>query len=254
MMDYKEIMYEQLGRDFGVSVGALREKKNLFVRRSYAEGRRIYDSDRCLLRILGTGSSLAISSTDAGLLDWCRENYGDYDAAWISELTELRWIDRKLAGFGEHIADAHHYYIPAQDTAPAADSGLDTRWYELGELEQFREDDRFSEALAFEESHPDMLAVAAVESGEIVGMAGASADAPMMWQIGVNVLPEAAGRGVGTALVRLLRDEVLRRGRLPFYGTVESHIVSSRIAIAAGFLPAWWELYSAPDKKTSEAD
>ena len=47
-----------------------------------------------------------------------------------------------------------------------------------------------------------------------------------------------------TALVALLRDEVLRRGALPVYGTAASHSVSQRVAFDAGFKPAWAEAYS----------
>ena len=88
-----------------------------------------------------------------------------------------------------------------------------------------------------------MLAqLAALEDGRILGMAGASADSPMMWQIGINVEPEARGKGVAALLVTLLKNDILERGVLPFYGTAMSHIASQRVALAAGFRPAWAEL------------
>ena len=73
-------------------------------------------------------------------------------------------------------------------------------------------------------------------------MAGASADSPSMWQIGINVEPEARGLGIGTMLVALLKNEILRQGVLPFYGTSASHLASQRLALAAGFRPGWAEL------------
>ena len=87
-----------------------------------------------------------------------------------------------------------------------------------------------------------MLGVAALRGGRILGMAGASADSPTMWQIGINVEPEARGEGVASMLVGLLKNEILKSGILPFYGTAASHIASQRTALAAGFLPAWAEL------------
>ena len=63
-----------------------------------------------------------------------------------------------------------------------------------------------------------------------------------MMQIGINVLPEARGRHTGAMLVSLLADRVLKEGRLPFYGTAMSHIASQRVALRAGFQPAWAEL------------
>ena len=77
-------------------------------------------------------------------------------------------------------------------------------------------------------------------------MAGASCDRPTMWQIGINVEPEARGTGVGTMLVALLKNEILSRGVLPFYGTSASHLASQRVALGAGFVPAWAELITSP--------
>ncbi|MGN0026079.1 MAG: hypothetical protein ACI33I_03635 [Clostridium sp.] len=47
-----------------------------------------------------------------------------------------------------------------------------------------------------------------------------------MWQIGVNVLKEAKGKGVATTIVKALKNEILKISKVPFYGTVESHIIS----------------------------
>ena len=114
---------------------------------------------------------------------------------------------------------------------------------------QFKKDDRFEEAFAFDKNHPDVLAVAAFDGDNIMGIAGASADSKTMWQIGIDVLHEYRGRGIGTNLVTLLKNEILKRGKIPFYGTVESHIHSQNIAVNAGFFPAWAELYSVAKKE-----
>ena len=73
-------------------------------------------------------------------------------------------------------------------------------------------------------------------------MAGATSDSDRMWQIGINVMPETEGMGVGSMLVTLLKNEILDLGRLPFYGTAMSHIASQKVALKAGFYPAWAEL------------
>ena len=73
-------------------------------------------------------------------------------------------------------------------------------------------------------------------------MAGASADSPAMWQIGINVDPQMREAGIGKMLVTLLKNEILKKGILPFYGTSMSHIASQRVALGAGFVPAWAEL------------
>ena len=58
-------------------------------------------------------------------------------------------------------------------------------------------------------------------------------------------------KGIGTTLVKLLKNEILKRGKIPFYGTAESHFHSQNIAINSGFFPAWAELYSKSNSKES---
>lgn len=63
-----------------------------------------------------------------------------------------------------------------------------------------------------------------------------------MWQIGVDVLPDTAGRGVAAALTSRLAAETLARGKVPFYCAAWSNIKSVRNAVKCGFVPAWAEL------------
>ena len=82
-----------------------------------------------------------------------------------------------------------------------------------------------------------------VPLNRIVGIAGATQDCAVMWQIGVDVEPGQRGRGISAVLVRLLKNEILKRGKIPFYATSQSHILSMDTAVSAGFLPAWSEIY-----------
>ena len=136
-------------------------------------------------------------------------------------------------------------FFAADSATPVDTRDLTIQRYTPETIAAFRDDDRFGDAYGFCESAPDMLGVAALRGGKILGMAGASADSPLMWQIGINVLPEARGQGVAAMLVSLLRNDVLAAGRLPYYGTSVSHLESQRVALRAGFLPAWFELVAA---------
>lgn len=90
-----------------------------------------------------------------------------------------------------------------------------------------------------------MLAVAALDrGGRPIAMAGASRDGARLWQIGINVLPSAAGQGLGANLTALLKDELLRRGIVPFYHTEGSHLASLNVGLQAGFRPAFGYLYA----------
>ena len=237
-----EIAKAQFVLDYNCLVSDFEKNENTIVENKLIPGRRIYDSDGCFLKVICFGST-AIISTSAEMIPWCKDELTMYDAEWIFEYPVLRAMDKKLEEFGHGIADIHHYYLPkpnVEEIKPITD----IKWYEYEEILQFKEDDRFTEAFLFDENNPDMLAVAAVEGNKIMGMAGASSDGETMWQMGIDVLPEYRGRGIGTNLVALLKAEILKRGKIPFYGTVESHIYSQNIAINAGFFPAWAELYS----------
>ena len=65
-------------------------------------------------------------------------------------------------------------------------------------------------------------------------------------QIGVNVLPEHRGRGLAVRLTALLKDALLDRGVVPFYGTALSHTASLNVARRAGLRPAWAEVWACP--------
>ena len=237
-MDYRPMLYHQLALDLSLSPEDFPLRENRFTKKAYLPGRRIYKADRGLLSVISIDSRCVFSSTDDRLLAWCREQFGETDGAWICEMEKLTRLDRKLRSLGHYIADAHPFFIPKHliDPHPV----WEVRWYEQGELEVFRGDPRFPNVLG----DRDMLVAAAFVEGRLAGAAGASADSPDTWQIGIDVLPEFRGRGLARDLTALLAREVERRGHLPFYGTGASHIRSQQVAIAAGFVPAWWELYT----------
>ena len=117
------------------------------------------------------------------------------------------------------------------------------KWFEKEELEQFREDARFNTyALSFSPVQPDVLAVAAYDGEKPIAMAGCSEDGKYLWQIGVDAVPGYEGRGLAVNLVTLLKQEIIARGKVPYYGTAESHAISRNVAIGSGFLPAWCEI------------
>ena len=145
--------------------------------------------------------------------------------------------------FDHEIADIHHYYLPKADSDEIKPL-TDIKWYEADEILKFKGDNRFGQAFVFDERTPDILAVAAIDKNCIMGIASATEDSKTMWQIGVDVLQKYRGKGIASNLVGLLKQEILKRGKVPFYGTIESHLNSQNVAIKAGFSPAFAELYS----------
>ena len=236
-----QILTYQLSIDYGCSPSDVLDEKNHFAEfYPHPHRRRYDDADDCLLKICAVNSKLLVcgrSEIIADLEPWLK----DFGGEWFLEAGPLRKLDEILRPHGCRVRRFHPFYI--SDVPAEVDTGSwDIRWYEAADIEQFRGDGRFTSAFTFLEAAPDILGVAAMRDGEICAMAGASADSPLLWQIGINTLPAARRQGAAATVVSLIRNEILRRGALPYYGTALSHMASQRTALRAGFQPAWAEL------------
>ena len=205
------------------------------------ENRRKFSDQTFFLQMATFGAGAVISADERlhpRLREWAKGKRG----FWLFEQHNYLELDRLLRGYGYKMALTHHMFTPTTEIA-AVETGFPVRWLEQGDIPPFYGREEFSNALCdrFRPERPDVLAVAALDGEEIMGMAGCSADTPELWQIGIDVLPRYRGRGIGKTLVALLRNEALRRGALPYYGTSLSNIASWRVALASGFLPAWVE-------------
>ena len=111
---------------------------------------------------------------------------------------------------------------------------------------------QWSNCLTFHDRERDLLAVGAYDNDKLIGLAGCSADCEMMYQIGVDVLPEYRRKGIASAVTSKLALEVLALGKVPFYCAAWSNIKSVRNAIKSGFRPAWVELTARNKEFVSE--
>ena len=242
-MDWLETVRAQLALDYCLTPAELARGGNCFTVYAPREGRRRFISDDDFFFKAAVFDGRLFCCGREEIIRRCEREYADAAPEWFMDAESLRGLDALLREYGWHIKGAHPYFILDAPTAvPQPD--FDAVTLERADIERFRGDARFGNAFAFNQFAPDVLAVEALRGGEILGMAGASADSPLMWQIGIDVLPAGRGRGVGAALVALLGNEVLARGALPYYGTAQSHIASQRVARRAGFAPAFAELWT----------
>ncbi|SFB02299.1 GNAT family N-acetyltransferase [Clostridium frigidicarnis] len=236
------IAKKQLALDYNCQLSDFEKEGNIITENKLLDGRRIYESDGCFLKIITIGGR-AIICADVKIRPWLEEKILKRDASWLFDFPNLRAIDNKLREFGHEIDQMPHFYLPNPLTCEV--KPLTTiKWFKKEEIIQFEGDSRFEEAFGFDDNYPDVLGVAAFDGDTIMGMAGASEDSKNLYQIGINVMPEYRGTGIGTNLVALLKQELLNSGKVPFYGTAVSHINSKNVAINAGFFPAWAEVYS----------
>ena len=182
-----------------------------------------------------------------------RVNPVELKAALLAEITGERTIRR------EANASAGALEVDPQDTE-ARVTHLRVELLDAEQFERFRGDKRYSNALGFSVTRPDVLVLAAYPvdgdtpdapaAGESpaladpIAMVGLSDDSPIMRQIGIDVLPAFRGAGIASALVRDAARLTLAEGYLPFYGTSPSHMLSQRVAMNAGLVPTWWEYVS----------
>ena len=186
-----------------------------------------------------------------------RVDPAELKAALLAEITGERTIRR------EANASAGAIEIDPEDTE-ARVTRLRVELLDAEQFERFRGDKRYSNALGFSVTRPDVLVLAAypVEenaskapdapaAGESdpaladpIAMVGMSDDSPIMRQIGIDVLPAWRGAGIASVLVRDAARLTLAEGYLPFYGTSPSHMLSQRVAMNAGLVPTWWEYVS----------
>lgn len=240
-----ELLIRQLAADFCCTEADVLDGNHHFtVFSPHPERRQYMEITPCLLKIAVVRGKLLFTGRE-DIIARCRELYATANAPWFMEAPNLARLDRELTSFGARIRHARPFFI-CENATPVDTGSLTIQRYTPETIAAFRGDDRFEDAFGFCETAPDMLGVAALKDGEIIGMAGASADSPLMWQLGINVLPESRGQGIAAMLVSLLRNDVLAAGRLPYYGTSISHLESQRVALRSGFLPAWFELVAAP--------
>ncbi len=173
-----------------------------------------------------------------------RVDPAELKAALLAEITGERTIHR------EANASAGAIEVDPEDTE-ARVTRLRVELLDAEQFERFRGDKRYSNALGFSVTRPDVLVLAAYPAEESepahadpIAMVGVSADSPIMRQIGIDVLPAWRGAGIASVLVRDAARLTLAEGYLPFYGTSPSHILSQRVAMNAGLVPTWWEYVS----------
>ena len=216
---------------------------------------RIYEGISPFFRAIVMGKESWIMA-DEQILGWCEKEYRRKDMEWFGQFEQLDRLNRQLRRFGHEIADCRVCMLPSAGrpetgekedgsdrTAEKWRESLGIRFLTSSDILDIRDPYPFRHALCDSELMPCRLAAAAIRDGQIIGIAGATQDCPQMMQIGVDVLSVWKGNGIGSGLVKILKEEILSRGMIPFYSTSQSHIVSLNTALRAGFVPAWAEVF-----------
>ncbi len=237
-----DALLQQLSLDYACAPSDFLRSDCLIVPFRALPGRRQFGQEPPFWQMatLGKGAVLCVHPCS---LEECQRICQGKRGIWLFEYPNLRQFDELLRPHGYTVFGSFHHYLPGP-CAATPELRSNTRWFEREEITKERFGSAFPNALGFDSARPDVLAVALYQGEQIAALAGASADCAQFWQIGIDVLPEFERQGMGKYLVSLLRQEISRRGKIPYYGTSEANLASRGIAAATGFVPVWAEAAS----------
>ncbi len=201
---------------------------------------RSYYSEPIAANLVSYGSNVVASVKEP-----CRsvvESYiNKYEYYHCFETPSLHVLQAALEPLGQSVCFMAEYWLPQPERLRPLPCRYDTRLLTPPDFTELYLP-QWSNALCEKRRELDMLAVGAYDEGRLIALAGCSADAAEMWQIGIDVLPAYRRQGVAKALTSRLAAECLARDKVPFYCCAWSNIASARNALASGFSPAWAEM------------
>jgi hypothetical protein len=223
-----EIVRKQLAIDMNCSIQDFIKEGIVFCKARLNEGRRMFDRQSPFLEIATMGKSTVVSA-DSDIL------------TKVKPLLKTKLREDIFAApflFGHSL-----YYIPDCNRIKKLPCPDDFTFYikEDKEIHELYKISGFENAIQYDINHlrPDAIVIYAMQDNKIVAMAGASIDSSVMWQIGIDVLPQFRNKGLAASLVSNLAIMIMERGIVPYYGTASSNIASQSVAYRSGFSPAW---------------
>ncbi len=238
--DIWEIALQQSAYDCNCSPkDFLAEQNVVTVSQKHPLARKYLDLPlRCDL--VSYGSNIVAQASEK-IVPVVREFVDRYPAEHCFETPNMHVLDERLRPFGQKICFMAEYFLPDIDILKALPCDY--------EIQILRQEDfaelylpQWSNALCEKRKNLDVLGMGAYDHGKLIGLAGCSADCEMMYQIGVDVLPEYRRRGIAFALTSRLALEILALDKVPFYCAAWCNLKSVRNAIHCGFRPAWVEM------------
>jgi hypothetical protein len=248
----QEVVRSVLAADCACPPSAFVEDGLLVTPAEERPGRRRYPIPAKLLLAVTMGRGVVVSSHPDWISPLCamlgnRNRDEIFSAPTIAEIAQL--VARN--GYSLDGPGLSHTCAPETFHPPDDPKGVDFSVVEGEAVRDLYEYPGFGNALSYQSDHPrpDVAAAVARCGGEIVGIAGMSADCESMWQIGIDVVPSGRSNGVGRALVGRLTELAFRHDRVPFYAAHIGNLRSLAIPPSLGYWPAWIELFArdAPD-------
>ena len=242
--DILRIAMEQSAADIGCRPDDFLADNNVVVPfQLYADAKKYYKLP-IACNFVSYGNNLVAAAAD-DVSDIVKEYIGKFDFYHCFETPNMHWLNERLASKGYAVCFMAEYYLPNLSRLSELPCSYTLKMLEKDQFEELYLP-KWSNALCSDRKELDVLGVGAYDGNKLIGLAGCSADAKEMWQIGVDVLPEYRRRGIASAITSKLAIEILARNKVPFYCSAWSNIRSVRNGIKSGFIPAWVEMTVKP--------
>jgi GNAT superfamily N-acetyltransferase len=215
-------------------------KENKIVTSKLHENARKYIKETFDCALISYGTNI-VASVREDLNDIVKEYLEKYSIEHCFETPNMHVLNDKLQEYNLRICFMAEYFLPDVDRLVELPCDYETRILTQKDFTDLYKPE-WSNALCEERKQLDVLGVGAYHEDTLIGLAACSADCDMMWQIGVDVLPEYRCKGIASALTSKLAIEILKHDKVPFYCAAWSNIKSVRNAIKCGFRPAWVEM------------
>lgn len=237
----RQKLRELLSLEYNCNPDDFMKSENVLTVSELHEGRRKYSSEKYFFHMVTMGGN-AVVTADECMQDFLGTYVEEKQGHWLFEIPNLRPIERELNKYGYTLTQTYHMFLSGEQVKTKRDFSVE--WFYDDEIMQFYGDERFPNAICteYQPERPDRIVVCAYDGDTIMGMAGCSEDAPHWQQIGIDVIPKYRSKGVGTSLVTLLKNKIIERGDIPFYGTAVANYHSWNIALNCRFKPVWVEI------------
>ncbi len=242
-----KIVRKILSADFAFEERYFEEEGVFFSLAKNVEGARRFPLPEKFLAVVTMGSGVVINCSQ-GRLRWARKNLGHITRNDLFAAPAITCMGKYVARDRQLMTGPDLKYICTPESFhpfPPNDD-IEISLIEEEAISALYENNQFPNALGKYNNplRPRMVAVMARCRGEIAGMAAAAADCDVMWQIGVDTLPDYRNCGIAKATVSAVTEALFEKDILPYYSTAVSNIASIKTALSLGYRPTWAELYS----------
>ncbi|MBR2041163.1 MAG: hypothetical protein IJ945_02205 [Oscillospiraceae bacterium] len=233
--DVTKIVRKQLAKDYNCKESDF-DYGNLIV----TEGKA---NDKRAMRAVFFGGA-GIFCAEPGLVSDLRRIFEGKDPEWIFETNSLIMLSEILYLHGHNVDNIHEYFVPDVSRAKT-EPKFETETIESG-FDRFKNEAVAKDVFDLESHGPIKIVIAAKKNGKTVAMAAAFEESEDLWKVSIGVAPEERFGCAAENILGLIKDAVLEKGKIPYYGGVFSRNISPNTGSNAGFFPCWSQIQSRP--------